>query len=135
MPTKKKPASRTARSGMKRTAKKAAPVKRVVKKKSVGARVTRPSKPGKRTSRRAAPAVVYLRPPETTGGLGACIRCRTGLPFDGEYPLCRGCFDEWVKRPDPYHVEKWCHSCREPEPVTYAAPVCNRCMKMQGMTL
>jgi len=51
---------------------------------------------------------------------GYCLRCKTEINFSPQRPLCRSCFDVWIKFADPYYQETYCHKCSKESQTSYA---------------
>ena len=60
-------------------------------------------------------------------GKGFCARCKIDIAFNPKKPLCRPCYDIWVKFADPYYQEKFCHKCGKDTQTSYSHPLCNDC--------
>jgi phosphatidylserine/phosphatidylglycerophosphate/cardiolipin synthase-like enzyme len=58
---------------------------------------------------------------------GYCIRCKTEIDFNPQRPLCRLCYNVWIKFAEPYYQEKFCHKCGREFATTYAHPLCKIC--------
>jgi len=60
-------------------------------------------------------------------GKGYCARCRIEIEFNPQKPLCRPCYDIWIKFADPYYQEKFCHKCGKEFQTSYTHPLCKDC--------
>ncbi|AFE04692.1 hypothetical protein COCOR_02514 [Corallococcus coralloides DSM 2259] len=90
-----------------------------------------PEPPAPKREPRAAPAREARVPRQVAVpdafATGHCIRCRDGLEFNMDRPLCRGCFSSWKKYEDKNYAEKYCHGCGEPKKTSMAKPLCHPC--------
>ncbi|MBQ2480129.1 MAG: hypothetical protein II516_02680, partial [Treponema sp.] len=64
---------------------------------------------------------------------GYCIRCRTRIYLNENYPLCEDCYRVWAQYNNPNFQENYCHKCgqritwQDGEPISYANPLCPKC--------
>ena len=63
-------------------------------------------------------------------GKGYCARCRTEIEYNPQKPLCRPCYDIWIKFADTYYQEKYCHKCGKEFQTSYAQPLCKNCYQI-----
>ena len=68
------------------------------------------------------------------GNNGACIRCRTKIPYNPEKPLCIDCYREWAEWENEYYLETYCHCCgRTKDEIFFAKPECYSCYTSNRM--
>ncbi len=60
---------------------------------------------------------------------GYCIRCRTVIGLEPDYPLCDGCYDTWAEWRNPDYEEDFCHRCGDEAEVSYGRPLCRDCYR------
>lgn len=64
---------------------------------------------------------------------GYCIRCRTRIYLNPNYPLCDDCYRVWAQYNNPKYLENYCHKCGcgiswdEEQPISYDNPLCSKC--------
>lgn len=58
---------------------------------------------------------------------GYCLRCKTEIEYNPQRPLCRKCYDVWIKFAEPYYQESFCHECGKESQSSYAHPLCRDC--------
>ena len=66
---------------------------------------------------------------------GYCIRCKTSIPYNLDYPYCRDCWKKWKEggeNPDYRERDGKCHACGRPAPTSKARPQCIYCYKPRG---
>lgn len=61
---------------------------------------------------------------------GYCLRCKSEIEFNPQRPLCRTCYDVWIKFADPYYQERFCHKCGKESQSSYAHPLCRDCWQL-----
>jgi len=72
------------------------------------------------------------KPTSRTKQKGYCIRCRTPIPYELDYPLCDECFEVWAQYGDLDYPEHYCHTCGKRASTSKAKPECNSCYKPRG---
>jgi phosphatidylserine/phosphatidylglycerophosphate/cardiolipin synthase-like enzyme len=58
---------------------------------------------------------------------GFCIRCHNYIEFNIQKPLCKNCFDVWLKFADPHYQESYCHKCGKKYDTSFSHPLCIDC--------
>ena len=64
---------------------------------------------------------------ESQDSNGFCIRRGEKIPFNPNHPLCRDCYEVWVKYGDVYYPESFCHKCGKKSDVSYQKSLCMNC--------
>lgn len=71
--------------------------------------------------------------PNSNNSDGYCIRCKTRIHLNPNYPLCDDCYQVWAQYNNPKFQESYCHKCGrsifwyEEQPISYDHPLCSRC--------
>ena len=59
---------------------------------------------------------------------GHCVRCKTELRYNPDYPFCVDCYTSWAKWSNDDFPEKYCHRCgKEKDTITRVKPQCREC--------
>ncbi len=61
---------------------------------------------------------------------GYCIRCKTSIPYNLDYPYCHDCWKKWDAKGgnrDYRERDGKCHACGKPAPAKMAKPLCDSC--------
>ena len=77
----------------------------------------------------AAAATKATTHPRASIRKGICIRCKRGLDFDPERPLCDKCYQIWARYSDEEYEEEYCHRCGKEAETSYVKPLCWPCYK------